>query len=491
MSEVVLVFPRMVLNQNFESPNVPLSVITLGTILLEKGYKITIIDQRIDENWQKTLDLALKRNPLLIGISCLSGPPIHFGLQISAFVKERSNIPVVWGGLHPTLEPSTTIEHSLVDMVVLGEAEISLLELVKAFEGNFPLSKVGGLIYKKNGQVLSNPPGELIPLSEIPPLRFDLVDYTQYKQHVYGFREKKTVVFIETSRGCSNRCYFCTRSKRQSRWRALDPEDTVSRFSYYKNNFNIETFILADENFFVNLKRVEKIVDLMEKENLGIFWDGACRPEYIAKRIDVNLLKRMEKIGFKSVTLGAESGSDRMLKFINKGCTSEDMILANQKLAQANIKPLYVSIVGFPTETVKDIKLTENLVQTLADNNPGATTAIVKLIPTPGSVILDECIKAGFPRPQKMEDWINIFDPLFLEKNTWIEKATMEYIKRNEYYFQLLSKRNSRLPYKILYALFSRTHKLRNKFNFYKFPIETWLYELAKKILIKLYQYLP
>lgn len=169
MSEIVLVFPKMVLSQKFEKPNVPLSVITLGTMLLERGYRVTIIDQRADVDWQKNLEQALEGNPLMVGISCASGPPIHFSLQIAAFVKERSNVPVVWGGLHPTLEPKTTVKHPLVDMLVVGEAEISLPELVQALEGNLPLSKVGGLIYKKNGQVLSNPPGEIIPLSGIPP----------------------------------------------------------------------------------------------------------------------------------------------------------------------------------------------------------------------------------------------------------------------------------------------------------------------------------
>lgn len=492
VKEVVLVFPCMVMDQKFEKPNVPLSIITLGTVLLEKGRKVTLIDQRTDPDWQRTLGQALERKPLMVGISCLSGPPIYFGLQIAAFVKERSQIPVVWGGLHPTLEPKTTIEHPLVDMLVVGDAEISIIELVQALEGDLPLSKVGGLIYKENGQIIINDYwAQIIPLSEIPPLKFDLVDCTQYKQRLYGFKEERTTVFIETTRGCCNRCAYCTRSKRPSRWRALNPEDTVGRFRYYKQNFGIEAFILADENFFVDLKRVEKIVELMEKEDLGIFWDGACRPEYLSKRISVDFLKRMEKVGFKSTVLGAESGSDRMLEFINKGCTSEDMILANRKLYQANIKPLYVSIVGFPTETVEDVRLTEKLVQTLADENPGASTTIVKLIPTPGSVILDECVKGGFPMPQKLEDWIKIFDPLFLTENTWIPKETMEYIKREEYYFQLLSKRNGYLIFGILYALFSKTHRLRNKYHFYKFPIESWAYELAKKILVRLYRYLP
>ncbi len=491
MSEIVLVFPRMALNEKLDKPNLPLSVITLGTMLLEKGYKVTVIDQRTDSDWQKSLTQALERKPLMVGISCLSGPPIHFGLQIAAFVKERSKVPVVWGGLHPTLEPNTTIEHPLVDMLVVGESEVSIVELAQALEGSLPLSKVGGLIYKTNGGIVSNPEGELIPFSEIPPLRLDLVDYTKYRQRAHGFKEERVAVFIETSRGCCNRCAYCTRSKRPNRWRAYTPEETLMRFKYYKQNFGIDLFILADENFFVDLRRVEKIIDLLEKENLGIYWDGSCRPEYISKRIDVNLLNRLEKVGFRSTIIGAESGSDRMLKFINKGCSSEDIILANRKLAKTKIRPGYVSIVGFPTETVEDVQLTENMVQTLVEENPSAATFIVKLIPTPGSVILDECVKAGFPMPRSLEDWINIFDPLFLNKNTWIREDTMEYIMRNEYYFQLLSKRTGHVIFKLGYFIFSPIHKLRNKFRFYGFPFEAWLYNLAKGIWVRLYKYLP
>ncbi len=491
MKEIVLIFPKMVSEQRFDKPNVPLSVITLGTVLLEKGYKVTIIDQRMDVNWRHTLETALGRNPLLVGISCLSGPPIHFSLEIAGFIKERSNVPVVWGGLHPTLEPQTTIEHPLVEMLIIGEAEISLAQLARALEGNLPLSEVGGLVYKKDGRIIFNPPAEIIPFSQIPLLRFELVDYTRYKQRVFDFKVERTLVFIETSRGCCNRCAYCTRSKRPNRWRAYSPEETVERFKYYKNHFGIDAFMLADENFFVDLRRVERIIELLEKENLGITWDGTCRPEYLAKKIDIGFLNRLEKVGFKSTIIGAESGSNRILKFINKGCTREDMILANRKLAKTGISPGFVSIIGFPTETVEDVQLTEDLAQTIADENPRANTFLVKLIPTPGSVILDECEKAGYPLPKKLEDWVNIFDPLFLTKNTWVRKDTMEYIRMNEYYFQLLSKRKGSWIFKLTYAFFSKTHKLRHKLHFYRFPFEGWLYEMAKRLVIKLYSYLP
>ena len=228
----------------------------------------------------------------------------------------------------------------------------------------------------------------------------------------------------------------------------------------------------------------------MEKEDLGILWNGSCRPEYV-KRMDVNLLNRLESVGYKATIFGAESGSDRMLNFINKGCTSQDMVLANRKYAQTKITPHFVSIAGFPTETVEDIKQTIKLVQTLADENLRSYTTVVKLIPLPGSVILDECVKAGYSKPQQLEEWINIYDPLFLSKNTWINKDTAEYIKRNEYYFQLLARRKSNLFFKLLYIVFSRIHRMRDRFNFYSFPFEAWLYMFAKAIWLKMNRYLP
>lgn len=491
MSDVVLVFPKMYLDQKVDKPNIPLAAITLGTMLLEKGYTVTVIDQRTDLNWQKTLEIVLERKPLMVGISCLSGPPIYFGLQIAAFLKERSDVPVIWGGLHPTLEPQTTFEHPLVDMVVVGEGEVSIVELAQALEGKIPLSKVGGLIFRENGKIIYNHPAVIIPLSEIPPLRFDLVNYKQYKQNPYHFKEDRVTAFIETSRGCCNRCAYCTRSKRPSRWRALNPENTVARFKYYKDNFGIDSFILADENFFVDLKRVEGIVNLLEKENLSIHWDGSSRPEYLAHRIRLDLLKRLEGVGFQVSVIGAEAGSDRVLKFINKGCTLEDIILASKKIAQTKISPAYVSIVGFPTETPEEVRMTEKLVARLAEGNPRASTNIVKLIPTPGSTILDECVKAGYPRPQKLEDWIKIFDPLFLVDKSWISKDTLAYIAQNEYYFKLLSRRGDNFLFNIAYKIFSKIRKLRYKFNFYSFPFETWLYKLVKKSWLKTIRYLP
>lgn len=492
MVDAVLIFPKMVIDQRFEKPAVPLSILTLATYLIEKeNYNVKIIDQRIDNNWRATLEKELSENSLMVGISSLTGTQIHFGLEISKFVKERSNVPVVWGGLQATLGPLSTIEHPLVDILVVGEGEIPLFQLIRALGNKTPLSEVRGLVFKKNGKIIVNPPGDIVQLTDIPPIRFDLVDYAHYRDRLFPhiMRKEEVTFFIETSRGCVNKCAYCTRSKNPSRWRSLSPEKSVERFKLYKNKYGVRIFDLADENFFVNLKRIEKIVNLMEKENLGILWACGCRPEYV-RRMDVSFLNRLEAVGCKSILFGAESGSDRVLKFINKGCTSQDMILANRKLAQTKIAPGFVSIAGFPTETVDEIKQTMKIVQTLADENRMTTNAVVKLIPIPGSVILDECVKAGYLKPQKLEDWIGIYDPLFLDKS-WINKDTAEYIKRNEYYFQLITRRKSNLFFKLLYIVFSKIHKIRDKFNFYSFPFETWLYEFAKAIWLKMNRYLP
>ena len=117
MPKVILIFPELY-DMNLVSKSSarcnfapPLGILTLAGVLLENGIKVSIIDQRIEPSWRETLNKEVQEKPLFVGISTLTSMQIRRGLEIAGFIKTHWDIPIVWGGVHPTLEPVSTAKH--------------------------------------------------------------------------------------------------------------------------------------------------------------------------------------------------------------------------------------------------------------------------------------------------------------------------------------------------------------------------------------------
>jgi radical SAM superfamily enzyme YgiQ (UPF0313 family) len=196
---VVLVFPHI---SNSWVPKykitLPLGLLYIASYLQAGGYEVNIINQRIEPDWRRVLEESLRKNPLFVGVTSMTGPQIAHALEISSVVKRFGNTPVVWGGPHPTILPSQTIENALIDIVVQGDGEETCLELAQSFEGKRPLRSVKGIWHKDNGVIQTTGSRELIDINRQPPLAYNLIDPQRYFIMESGV---KHLNFI-TSRGC-------------------------------------------------------------------------------------------------------------------------------------------------------------------------------------------------------------------------------------------------------------------------------------------------
>ncbi len=128
---------------------VPIGLLAIATPLDIAGYRVKIIDQFIDRNWKDMLREELAQKPICVGISVKTGPQIRYALEASKLVKKDGNVLVVWGGIHPSLLPEQTLQNENIDIVVQGEGEETLYELVKALEHGEPLGNIRGIWYKR------------------------------------------------------------------------------------------------------------------------------------------------------------------------------------------------------------------------------------------------------------------------------------------------------------------------------------------------------
>ncbi len=172
--EVLLVFPG-----KFKSPNpqIPLSLLHLASFLLADGFSVRLLDLRLDSLAEFKIG-----DPIFVGISSIHGSQIHYGLEFARKIRASDpTIPIVWGGVHPTLLPEQTASSALVDVVVRGEGESTIVDLARKLKARQPLDSVRGITYKEGEKTRNTPDCEPIDLDTIPiELPFDLLLLDKY-----------------------------------------------------------------------------------------------------------------------------------------------------------------------------------------------------------------------------------------------------------------------------------------------------------------------
>jgi radical SAM superfamily enzyme YgiQ (UPF0313 family) len=178
---IVLIYPNA--GQDVLGINVglPLSLLYVGTALKEAGYSVRILDERILRDFARSLKEALASDPLFVGISTMTGYQIRHGLKIAQSVRTLDpRVPLVWGGVHPTIDPDSTIQHNLVDAVVIGDGEETAVDLARALESGAGLHQIRGIAFKDGEQVVRTDQRAKLDLERLPEPDYSLVDLDDY-----------------------------------------------------------------------------------------------------------------------------------------------------------------------------------------------------------------------------------------------------------------------------------------------------------------------
>lgn len=410
-TDVILIYPKT--GMDFGSTVAPPhSLLTIAAPLHKEGYKIKIIDQRLDRNWEAHLISVLKENPICVGISAMTGMHLKFALEVAKVIRKYTDgkIPIVWGGPHPSILPEQTLQSEYVDIVCIGEGDISFYDLVKALEAKRPLSQVNGIISKNGREVIKTPSAPFIDVEKLLPVPWELINVEDYIHlDMYLKKSSRTLDIGQTSRGCPFNCGFCcSASLRHRKWRAMSVERSLEAIIEPVRRFKLNGIWIRDDEFYIDRERANKICEGIIRENLNINWyTSGTRVDVFNKATDEQtaLLKRC---GAYVLKYGAESGSDRILKLINKGITAQDTINANLKAKKHGIIPAFSLMIGFPTETQEERNKTIELMFRLKKDNPMAQfEAIATYTAIPGTPMFDLAVKNGLTPPETLEGWID------------------------------------------------------------------------------------
>ena len=424
----------------FSGNIVPIGLLHIGSALKNAGYPVKVFHCTEDEI-ETVAPKIVAEGPLWVGFSVMTGPQTMHSAWLSRKLKGLSHAPIVWGGVHPSLLPQQCLQEDYIDMVVIGEGEETALELTQRLESGKDFGGVLGLGYKlfeqKESRIIINQSRPFIENldDERYALDFSLLDVPRY--FIRGGRGKYQRMFsYKSSRGCPFNCGFCYNNEfNKRRWRAKSAERVIEDLSFLKKNYGIDAVDFYDDEFYINRQRALKIlehIDLPTKTDIRI------------DMITDDFAKRLREIKVFSLLVGIESGSERILKLINKGITVEQIKKGARILAENNIRVVYSAIAGIPTETAEELKATIDLLLWIQGIHKELVVTVGPYLPYPGSALYNWTLENGFVPPQKTEDWGNIDRWSKSLRLPWVKDETFfyirEYLKFFNYNVPLLNK---------------------------------------------------
>lgn len=269
-------------------------------------------------------------------------------LEIARRVKTDRNV-LVAGGPHITLDGVNFLkEHEVFDYGLVGEGELTTAALLKAIDSTEDIASVGGVIYRRDGEVVSTGVGERIKdLDSIP-----YPDYTVFDSVTDGHIHNYPLV---TSRGCPYLCsYCCVKGVMGRKWFARSVENIIGELENAGETYNINCFNVQDDNLTLDMERANAFCEALVKEDLGLRW--SCPNGIRADRVDYDLMRKMHEAGCFAVAMGIESGVEKEFETIKKGEDLSDIVRAVELAKKNRIWVFGNFIIGLPGSNLQSIR---------------------------------------------------------------------------------------------------------------------------------------
>jgi len=336
----------------------PLGLAYVGAALEKSDFQVQILD---NYNIRKPIEEVKKEigrlQPEIVGITCGS---VTYRQCIEAAKAVKEVLPsckIVVGGWQPTYMPESLLQYPEIDYLVMGEGEQAMVELARSItkgEDEADVTKISGVAYRHNGEIVKIPSTFIQDIDRIPFPARHLLPMHIYDRRVPYF-DAKPVDTMNVVRGCPYNCAYCEVKKLWgSRVRAFSPPRVVEEINELAHDYGSKGVYFVGDNFTINKKRTAELCNLMKKENLDIEWVCDSRVDQISRE----LLREMRDAGCRTIWLGVESGSPRILGKLNKKITIDQITRAFRLCKEEGIQIASSFMLGIPGETIGDMEAT-------------------------------------------------------------------------------------------------------------------------------------
>jgi len=318
----------------------------LAAYIREKGYnEIKVIDNNVYNYPLTRLEEEIRQFDIIAVTGTTS--QCKQARDVSWLAKKNNKISVM-GGPHATPLPEETLQTSYFDFIALGEGEITFCELLQAIENNMDCGKVNGIMFKRNNTFIKTEDRKFIKnLDELPFPARDLIPL-----HKYGTRELRRFegryTHIMSSRGCANKCIFCSSPMMWRYCRMISARRVFEEMMTVYENYGIKNIHFQDDNFTLIKNRVLELCALILESKIPFRWSCQTRPD----KVDTDLLRKMKGAGCVQIEFGVESGDPGILENSKKGYKKEQIKKAFHLAKKVGIATYGFFLIGLPGESI-------------------------------------------------------------------------------------------------------------------------------------------
>ncbi len=453
----------------------PLGLLSLAASLRQNGYVPGIVDGALDPAYLSRIAAEIG-DCLAFGVSLLTGPMILAAIEASRLVRRiRPDIPIIFGGWHPSLLPAQTLAEDFVDIVVRHQGEKTLVEILQRLESGKPLDMVQGCWFKRGGQIHHNPDRPASPLAALPPPAYDLVDFDAYERA--GGKRKLPYA---TSTGCPYACNYCTDMVFYNRrFNPYDVSRVVEEVTTLVGRHRLDEVALVDSNFLVDVHRAVAIARGFLDSGVSFHWTFQASTDLLCRMSDEDVAL-LGASGVSHIGFGTESASPEILEKMNKRHQNiADIAEAARKCAQAGIRVTLNLIFGYPGEEESHRRETLRVMGDIAARFDNVTFSPNVFVPYPGIPIWPQLRERGLREPETLAGWADI--DLGSNSLPWLGGRAYETLQRGISYFLLANQLNKIRRKSNSAALQSFVNMLRRPLHWrlrhhcFGWPVELWL----------------
>jgi radical SAM superfamily enzyme YgiQ (UPF0313 family) len=397
-------------------PYAPLGTLYAASLMRENGFDVSLFDTMFSHRPDEVVSYIEKYNPDFFVIyddgfnyltkMCLTN------MREAAFemcrIAKQKGCTVIVSGSDSTDQFEKYLNEG-ADYILIGEAEYTLLELIKSITKNEnDFSSIQGLAFKHNDNIVKTTRRSVTKnLDELPFPAWDIIDIEPYRKmwlKTSGYFSMN----MGTTRGCPFKCNWCAKPIYGNRYNSRSPKNAVNELKLLKEKFQFDHIWFCDDIFGLKPGWINEFADLIEKENLGFRFKIQARADLLLQEDNI---KNLARAGCDNIWMGAESGSQKILDAMDKGTTVEQIFTATKLLKKNNIKPSFFIQFGYPGETKEDIQKTVSMINNLLPYSIGISVSY----PLPGTVFFE-----------KVKEQLK-------EKSNWTDSDEMALMFRNTY----------------------------------------------------------
>jgi len=338
-----------------------------------------------------------------VALTVMPGPQLVSAVPLSKALKRRyPDMPIVWGGNFGSLYPDPVLNAPYVDWLVRGQGERAFVELLEVLAGRRDAKTVAGLCFRQaDGSHWKAPERAWLGPNELPAPPYHRIDVEQYLHPT--FLGRRSGVY-QASIGCPYGCNFCgVISVFGRREKVETPARAAEHLAYLVREHGMDSVHFYDNNFFLNDQHARAIAEAFKP--LGIRWWCEARVDAL-ERFSDDTWRALKAAGLTMVFCGAESGSDEVLAKMNKGTTTDQILLAAAKTREHGIIPEFSFVFGDPDAPESEIENTLAFIRKLKAINPDMELISYFYTPTPQRKGTYGDVDALAGTPETLEEWI-------------------------------------------------------------------------------------